>query len=697
MRLFVSVLLLTTLACATVPEVPPGPEVKQFEIEGEEALKEADIKRKILTAESSWSPFSDPQYFDLNAWQGDLRRIERYYEARGYYQAKVEENEVKPLGEGEVALRVRVSEGEPTRIKRIDIKGLEELAAEFREEALEDLPLQEGEIFVEDDWVGVKEQIALNLREQGFAEASVTGEVKVDVATREASVELHVVPGLRYKFGDIFISADPDAKVAPRRIIEQARGAIKEQSYYSESALSEAQNRVFQMGVFGAVKVNRAAPNRANQTVPVVVEVRESPFHTVRSGGGIAFDQTRQQVRLLAEYTNRNFFGGLRRVTVGGRVGWAFIPTSWDVIRNRREVAPQNGPIVSAITEFEQPRFLFRDVSAQASVELERGLEQAYTFNSGRARVGLPWRPHPDFSIFPSYNVETYQALAGSPILDSRTPGLAFGCESGICVLSFLEQVIEWDRRNDINEPKRGYYLALSFQEGGGPLQGDFAFLRIQPDARAYVSFGAEQRLTLAAKLKIGTLIPLTGADNQTPLVARFYSGGSASMRGFNTRRLSPLLLTQTSTSPGERCANRIDDNRDGRVDERCVVQTIAVGGNGLFESTVEARYNVAGNLVLAAFVDTGFVTVERFDFGNLRSQMRYAIGGGIRYRTPVGPVRFDFAHRLNIGSALPLVSGQGGGLAVPRTPGCFGIGSGFTSGSPESPCAFHISIGEAF
>ena len=72
-------------------------------------------------------------------------------------------------------------------------------------------------------------------------------------------------------------------------LIERLDGAA------AESSAPSYQGFVFQLGVFGAVKVNRGAPDRDAGTVPVVVDVREAPFHTVRLGGGIGIDALRHE------------------------------------------------------------------------------------------------------------------------------------------------------------------------------------------------------------------------------------------------------------------------------------------------------------------------------------------------------------------------------------------------------------------
>ncbi|MBI3182384.1 MAG: BamA/TamA family outer membrane protein [Myxococcales bacterium] len=658
-------------ACATTrsaeePEAE-GPIIDRVRIEGAKQLSEAELKKHILTAESGWLPFSEPHRFDANAWQADLRRLERYYQAQGYYQAKVLEDEVDLSREGHVSLRVRLEEGSPTLLSKVSLLGLEELPPEHRGAVLAASKLRPGEVFEEENWGAAKAAIRSRLRELGYAEAVVEGEATVDVATRKAEVHLEVRPGLRYRFGRIFVATAPNPKVSSARIQEQASEAIKTGEVYSEAALADAQARVFAMGVFGAVKVNRGAPDRQMGTVPVVVDVREAPFHTERLGGGVGVDQTRQEARLVGEYTHRNFFGGLRRYTLRGKVGYSFLPGAVSVFRGDDE--SKHGASFQLVNEFEQPRLFLPTLSFRSSLELTRGMEPAYDFWGGSLTFGVVWRPRTDLAVFPSFNLDAYRLSTPVPLGGTSKEEL-FGCELD-CVLSYFEQTIELDRRDDKYEPRSGYYLALSLQEGGGPNLP--FYLRLLPEARAYLSFGSEKQVTLGGKLKLGTL--LTDRPQPTPIVARFFSGGGSSMRGFNTRRLSPLRTTEGGTN-------------------------LPVGGDGLFESSVELRYNFAGDWVLAAFLDSGFVTSQSFGFGDpgyVPQNLLFAVGLGLRYRTPLGPIRLDLARRLPVGP--PLEVNPPPAEKLPGrcfTSGIWGADPGY-AGSPEDLCSFHVSIGEAF
>jgi len=673
-------LLLAACAGKQKPDEPP---VRSLKIEGTKQISAGDIEERILTTGPSWWPFAATPYFDPIAWQADMRRIERYYQSQGYYQAEVVNEEVRP-DDGGVALTVQVSEGKPTTIRSIEVEGLDSLTPDFQRQVRRAIPFKVGQILTEDGWKNVKREVTNALRALGYAEAEVRGEVFVETTDQTARVRLVCVPGERYRFGNVFVATGPRPSVQVRYIIDQAQGSIRKGEWFSDRALQEAQRRVFQMGVFGAVKVAAGTPDRLNGTIPVVVDVRESPFHTIRYGGGIGIDPVRQEFRLTAEYVDRNFLGDLRRLTVRGKVGWAFLPAIWNI--------QQNGPLFDLFAEFEQPRFPGRDFRWVSSLDFYRNLEQAYGYFGARGKTGIIWQPTGNFRIYPSYNVELDRITGVTNGLSGTAPQLAYGCNltptDPVCYvfLSYLEISIEWDNRDDKLEPRNGWLAALGIQQGGGWLGGDYTYVRLFPDLRAYKSWGP---FTLAGKLRIGTLL----SGQVSPITARFFSGGGTFHRGFGSQRLSPMLAVPNN--------NALPTNPlVGRVGTAQLRGTyVPVGGDGLWDSSIEFRWNVWGNLTVAVFMDMGFVSVESFDFNDVGRLMQYAVGIGLRYKTFLGPIRVDFAYRLNHGGPLPIIPDPANPIAAPGNTSCFGLGNASPTyaGYPEGRCVLTISIGEAY
>src|SRR5579871_970764 len=677
----------SVVGCAS-QQKKEAPIVRGLQFEGNHALSSRQIEKKILTADTGWWPLATKQYFDPVSWEADLARIVRLYEAYGYYQARIAHTASTPKPPDGVKLQVVIDEGQPTRIGSLELKGLEALPAADQAAVRARLPLVVGATFRESDWEAGKDSVVTRLRARGFAKAAVDGEALVDVRTQQAALTLTAHPGLRYRFGDIDVKAGPEPRVPALFVWEQVRLAIPDGSTFSDGALEEAERRVFAMGVFGSAKVTIGTPDDAAARVPVVVVVREAPFHTLRTGGGFTIDQVHNEVHLVADWTNRNFLGGMRKLTLHAMAGWAFIPDLYAVATNDLSAAPlRSGPVFDLGALFEQPRFVGRpSLRQQSGLEFAKTIQQTYDNLGSRLSAGVVWQLTTRLSIFPVYRLE-FDHLNGSPINSAATAPLTLGCHttSGTCNvwLSYLEQIMTWDHRDKPLEPRSGFYTSVSLQEGGGPLQGDFDYFRLLPDLRGYFSLGDDQRLTFAARLRVGELWTASGNPDDSAVVTRFYGGGANGMRGFSERRLSPLLEAPVpNTNP-------------------VVIQTVPIGGNGWLDGSLEARYSVTSNIRVAAFVDVGQVTTGLFGLGDLPGVL-WAVGLGLRYLTPIGPLRVDLARRLPFGTLPPLYAADAAGNIVPQSytvdQSCFGLfapqsASVVTDGS----CVLQISIGEAF
>jgi translocation and assembly module TamA len=677
---------MTTLGCAHSSESESSPEIKRLRFYGTHKLSEGKLKDGIVTTATGWWwPFAKRHYYDPFTWQTDLRRIPKMYEASGFFSARVVEQKVQPLGKG-VALSATIDEGKPTRIQSFEVRGLDDLSAARRKQLMGELPLREGKVFLEAQWEAAKDLIRERMRNWGYALVSVEGQAVVHAESSVTSLVIEVNPGPWCTFGAIEVRNGPNPRFSAGLLWEQVRLAIPEGSPFSDLALTEAQKRLFGMGVFLVAKVTVGPADRSG-VVPVIVDVREAPLHTLRIGAGLKVDQVRDEARMLFDWSNSDFLGGMRKLSLHAEAGWAFIPNVYAVARNDVVAGARNGPIARVGLTFEQPRFLGHPLLREKStLEVERTLEQAYDALGTRLGSGVLWQPWSSLSLFATYNLQAYY-LNGPAIASVSAAPLTLGCttQSINCFLwlSYLEEILTWDKRDSALEAHRGAFASLALQEGGGPLGGNFTYLRVLPDLRGYLTFGHGKVPTLAARLRIGELVH-TGSESA--VVTRFFAGGGVSMRGFSDRRLSPLLLapgpTTSTTTP--------------------VTLSLPIGGNGMIEGNFELRFPVSKNIVLAAFLDFGQVTQGLLGFSDL-SSLLWATGIGLRYRTVIGPIRVDFARRLQLGRPPPLYAIDPNSGAVRPLPyavadDCFGIGgSGRATPVTDSLCVLHIAIGEDF
>ena len=677
-------------ACANTKQRHTGPEVTSFKIEGNDIYSSSEIKEKIVTESTGWWPFAKRKDYDPVTWDKDQERIRRLYGSQGHYRAEVTATKV-PLNvardaHAKVQLKITVKEGLPTKVRNLDVQGDEALTEEQRKKLRTRLLLVPGKNFGELRWDDSKGLIAERLLETGYATAEVSGRATVDLVTHQADATIWIRPGEVYHFGDLQLDQKRTPHINPVWINEQVRLAAPLGQVFSPQAIEEAQKRVYAMGVFSQVELETGKPDPDTRRIPLILHSTTAPFHLLRLGGGAGFDQVRNEVRLIGEWSNNNFAGGLRTLRVRSLVGWAFLP---DVLKNVGSEGGTAGVRNAAIgrlrSDFEQPR-LFDAPALKLALhgEAERQLQEAFTASSGRMGPEIIWQIRTDlrFSIGYTLDASYLEVVSEIPSLFAATiAGCPAGKDRCWLWLSYLSQRLTFDRRDDPVQPRKGYYFDVEFQEAGGPLAGDFSYVRAVGDVRGYMSWG---RLTLAARAQAGSLFSASGTTDDTPILQRLYGGGGMSMRGFGYRRLSQLAAV-------------LDPGDEAKAEN---LFTIPIGGNGMTVGNVEGRYLVSKSVLLATFYDAGAVTRESWEQG-IFGKAFHALGVGVRFLTPVGAIRLDVARRLpNLGSRnVNLVAGvEEGMVTFAENTSCFGFGGNSGPGVlSDGLCQIHLSIGEAF
>lgn len=170
------------------------------------------------------------------------------------------------------------------------------------------------------------------------------------------------------------------------------------------------------------------------------------------------------------------------------------------------------------------------------------------------------------------------------------------------------------DRSDDPLDPRSGFRLSANVQPTAVTGDDSLLFLRSDAQGTAYLPLQEGGKTVLAGRLRIGTI--LGGEELTIPSDRLFYSGGGGSVRGFEYQGVGPRLPDGTPR-----------------------------GGLSLFETSLEVRRDVGRGFGAVVFLDAGAIGFQEYpNFNNLR----YAVGAGVRYKLPFGPIRADVAFPLD-------------------------------------------------
>lgn len=677
-QLFTLALLLISLTSGCLMRAKSGEPalVGGVHVQGNQGLKSDLIRKRIALTTSGRKilfEIGERHTFEPDLIPADRKRIERLYGSMGYHSARVLDVSWEEV-EGRVEVTFVVEEGPRSIMVSRDIRGLEELDEELVARLLKDLPLEEGAPFSEADHDTIKSELIRRLRAEGYAEASLESEVRVDRKKARVEAKYELSPGMQYRVSRVHVFGAKT--ISSTRVSDAAY--VKAGALYTPKLVSGAQRRVYDMGVFSLVQVEPGPFNRRNGTVPLVITITEAPYQTVEAGAGLEADPSRQLAKARVGYTHRNIARGLQRLNLDGAIGYAFLP---HILAPFTQDRSRHGIIADTQAEFTQPRVARLPFDISAAVDYSKDVQHAFSYQRAGARLGVPvhlpfWR---ELTILPSLNFEWYFDVRGA--VDDEGVGIDLGssrlAQSGCgtdeveCRIFFGQLLLNLDYRDDSISPRRGSFYSIATQLAGTGLS-QFAYARVAPEMRQYVPLSS--MFTLAGRARYGMLFQL--GDRKVPGVKRFFSGGATSVRTEVAQGLGPVGFVAGEESVG---------------------RPAPVGGDRLLEGSLELRWRYE-NYGAALFFDAGALSLGKDEW--IPGQWQYGPGIGLRYYTPFGPLRLDFAWRLSAASRQPFAVRAPKGAS--QDVGDYVIGpdkcaSGSLTCYEESRFQFHLTLGEAF
>ncbi|MCK4236629.1 MAG: outer membrane protein assembly factor BamA, partial [Candidatus Krumholzibacteria bacterium] len=559
------------------------------------------LKKRMRTKEMRFYHVLRKPKFRRDFLRRDVEALSSFYNRNGFFEAKVSVESIeKDERANTVRIRLMVNEGPQTLVRSVEFSGQDLI----REKSLRmSLRLVEGEPYNPNLLEADRYTLFGIFFEKGYLEAKVAYSVKLD--STEVNISWMITPREPVHVGSVELEGNRKVKEGLiRRELTFEKG-----EFFNLKKVLESKQNLYDTGYFTSVEIEPKELDREAEEVDLLMQVRERKMGYIETGLGVGNVHGN---RVFAEWGQRNLLG--RGYALNMKTAYAFrlFPDneySLSKMDFRSKYMRHNGElrfphILSTWNTFSLGAFYERDAT------IEPAIVKALSFSASVSR-----RFSRRTSLLFGYSFERIRRLE---VVEEKEKSRRRS----------LDFIFTRDTRDYYFNPKRGRYATVEGRFAGGSLGGEDHFYSL---VVSFQSYGNLSRNTVFAYRIRAGYADAFGDSREAglPIESRFFAGGGNSVRGYRENSLGPL--------------------RDGNE---------ARGGRVLLLTNLELRfpipylskYNFGG----AIFFDGGNVwnSIEEIkgSYFRLVSRMddttildyRYGTGLGIRYYTPVGPIRLD-------------------------------------------------------
>jgi outer membrane protein insertion porin family len=601
--------------------------VRRVTFIGNDTVSDDELRAVMFTGNPGFFAFGSGGPFRQDAFERDMAVISALYYDRGYLQVSINTPRVMltPDRNG-VELSITIEEGPRYKIRRFrvferDTEGKEIEPVGGRRKLRSLIRAESGDYFNRAQLLEDLQAVRTLYRDEGFANVLADPETTLDPTSREVDVVVPILRGPLVHFGRIEVQGNTKTRdKVIRRELE-----IVEGDKFSETNLERSRRRVTALGYFERVDITTQDEN--TDKISVLVEVAEKPTGTFQVGAGFS---SIENFIATAQIQQANLFGNGQSLSLNAQL---------------------SGIRTLVNVRYFEPYLL--DSSVGFTVDLYEQLRIYNDFSQGTRGGALTFGYpliDPELSASLTYTLQrdtvstetTSTFLQGGSSLSAfnRLP-LANLFNDGIT--SSLRPALTWDTRDNRLFPTSGVYLRGSTEVAVGALGSTNEFLRNRFTGRFYYPLGAGFVLKLNTE---AGLVTSPSADG-VPIFARFFLGGIVDVRGFRFRSIGPRAPLTESTDP-----NSVP-----------IVNGANIGGNLMFYDNLELEFSILEDVGIRGviFTDAGNAwNLEGvycqagarplydelnpcFDFPNDLLNLRTSWGFGLRWFSPLGPLRFEY------------------------------------------------------
>ena len=602
--------------------------VKEINLVGCENVKPGYIKARLQTKPAGIIPgIGQAGTYRRETLDTDTEIIQYLYSAFGYVDAQVSKPEVFLSADKRwVYVTMYVTEGEQYRVGTVDIDG--DLIFE-KEELEKILKTKTGEVYNRVQVAEDVQRLVDKYSSEGFAFANVIPLPRQDRERKVIDLVFDVAKGNKIHLEDVVITGNLATwdKVI-RREVPMVEGQL-----FRGGDIERTRRRLERLGYFEEVKITTPRGSEPD-TLDLAIDVTEKPTGTFSLGAGFS---TTESFVFTANISRANFLG----------LGYTMsLNANLSLGRNLVERGFFNGENSQQQISFSifDPYFLDTRWTASLSLFSVNRTFQVSEFSRGlNVSFGHYLGKNDDAQASLRYALETVGLTSLRESQKRQYGGQLY--RSG--TKSSLTASLIWDKRDNRITPTKGFYLTGSAELAGGfgipaneetgegpkvvnMLGGDFRFLRLQANWRFFYPLGTPL-LVFRWNLSLGYVKSLDGT--LVPFTERYRSGGINSIRGFQPLSLGPQVRYLVNSDPVH--ASR----------------SIPVGGTASLVNNLEIEFPVIPPAQVrgVVFFDSGNAFGGLYGDEPFRPEnIRLSAGFGIRWRSPMGPLRFEWGFPIN-------------------------------------------------
>ena len=557
--------------------------ITKLDYSGVSGVDSSDFDSVIANKEAQWMGW----FFGRNDGKmslGDIAydhlRIRDYYMQYGYLDAKVNSPFVKvDFNDYTASMSYQIKEGEPYNISAITISQTTNVIE--NEKIKEIITLVENEPFniktFRDDAQRIKQLIA----DLSYAFVQVVPDLRKNEKDKTVEVVFKITPGYKVRIRNVLIAGN--SRTLDRIIRRELY--LGPGDMYSLTDLTDSRNSLGRLGFFEGQTIEEKRVD--NQTIDLVVKVKEAPTGNIQLGGGYG---SYGGLLISVSVEDRNVWGSGINVGVKAEKSETTRNYSFNISNSRLNDSDFSGNF-----SIYQSSYIYND----------------YTVNSDGMSVGSGHRfsRHISGYIGYGYSSNNYDLDAD---FDDNGLDLFFDSYSK----SSVTLSIKYDSTDDYYLPRKGFDLSQSFERSGLGAEANFFKSRtsfgVYRGLKDYLSFDAIFRYKARYNFAADT--------GYLPVSERYYMGGIGSVRGYESYSLSPTI-TQI----------------DGSVRR--------IGAEQTFSNSIELSLPLIpkAKMRLVTFADWGLIGNDEID-----QISRGGYGAGLEWFSPVGPIQLMFAQSLN-------------------------------------------------